>query len=75
MTAYLVLLAQTKVGFLSGGRERNFRHLTPQEQSAQKEEAFARATVALTRADLHHHGTLGYAWFGRGSYHHGLPEI
>ena len=50
MTAYLVLLAQTKVGFLSGGRGRRFRQLTPQEQSAQKEEAFARATVALTRA-------------------------
>ena len=50
MTAYLVLLAQTKVGFLSGGRGRTFRQLTPQEQSAQKEEAFARATVALTRA-------------------------
>ena len=49
MTA-LVLLAQTKVGFLSGGRERNFHRLTPQNQSAQKEEAFARATVALTRA-------------------------
>ena len=26
-------------------------------------------------ADLHDHGTLGYAWFSRGSYHHGLPEI
>ena len=50
MTAYLVLLAQTKVGFLSGGRGRSFHQLTPQEQSAQKEEAFARATVALTRA-------------------------
>ena len=49
MTAYLVLLAQTKVGFLSGGRGRSFHQLTPQEQSAQKEEAFARATVALTR--------------------------
>ena len=50
MTAYLVLLAQTKVGFLSGGRGRSFHQLTQQEQSAQKEEAFARATVALTRA-------------------------
>ena len=47
MTAYLVLLAQTKVGFLSGGRGRSFHQLPPQEQSAQKEEAFARATVAL----------------------------
>ena len=49
-TAYLVLLAQTRVGFLSGGRGKSFHQLTPQEQAAQKEEAFARATVALTRA-------------------------
>ena len=50
MTAYLVLLAQTRVGFLSGGRGKSFRQLPPEEQAAQKEEAYARATVALTRA-------------------------
>ena len=50
MTVYLVLLAQTRVGFLSRGRGKSFNKLTPQEQAAQKEEAFARATVALTRA-------------------------
>ena len=50
MTAYLVLLAQTRVGFLSGGRGRSFHQLPTQEQAAQKEEAYARATVALTRA-------------------------
>ena len=50
MTAHLVLLAQTRVGFLSGGRGKSFHQLTQQEQDAQKEEAFARATVALTRA-------------------------
>ena len=50
MTAYLVLLAQTRMGFLSGGRGKSFHQLTQQEQDAQKEEAFARATVALTRA-------------------------
>ena len=41
MTAYLVLLAQTRVGFLSGGRGKSFHQLTQQEQDAQKEEAFA----------------------------------
>ena len=50
MTASLVLLAQTRVGFLSGGRGKSFRQLAPQEQAAQREEAFARATVAFTRA-------------------------
>ena len=50
MTAYLVLLAQTKVGFLSGGRGKEFQQLPLQEQDAQREEAYARATVALTRA-------------------------
>ena len=50
MTAYLVLLAQTRVGFLSGGRGKSFHQLPPQEEAAQREEAYARATVALTRA-------------------------
>jgi len=50
MTAHHVLLAQTKVGFLTGGRGRNFRKLTDAEKDAQREEAYARATVALTRA-------------------------
>ena len=50
MTAYFVLLAQTRVGFLSGGRGKSFHQLPPQEQAAQREEAYARATVALTRA-------------------------
>ena len=50
LTAYLVLLAQTRVGFLSGGRRKSFHQLPPQEQAAQREEAYARATVALTRA-------------------------
>eukprot|EP00434_Breviolum_minutum_P011485 symbB.v1.2.010124.t1/scaffold618.1/size180184/1 len=50
MTAYLVLLAQTRVGFLSGGRGKSFHQLPPQEQAAQREEAYARATVAVTRA-------------------------
>ena len=77
MTAYLVLLAQTRVGFLSGGRGKTFHQLTQQEQDAQKEEAFARATVALTRAQqiciimgpLDMRGLVG------GSNHYGLPEI
>ena len=41
MTAYLVLLAQTRVGFLSGGRGKSFHQLPPQEQAAQREEAYA----------------------------------
>ena len=39
MTAYLVLLAQTRVRFLSGGRGKSFHQLPPQEQAFQKEEA------------------------------------
>ena len=50
MTAHLVLLAQTRVGFLSGGRGKRMRDLTPTEFLAQLEEAYARATVVLTRA-------------------------
>ena len=36
MTAYLVLLAQTRVGFLSGGRGKTFHQLTQQEQMPRK---------------------------------------
>ena len=50
MTAQHVLLAQTKIGFLTGGRGYNFQELNPAEKQSQREEAFARATVALTRA-------------------------
>lgn len=44
------ILAQTKIGFLSGGRSRSFRQLDDSEKTAQREEAFARARVTLTRA-------------------------
>ena len=45
-----MLLAQTKIGFLTGGRGYNFQELSPDEKQSQREEVFARATVALTRA-------------------------
>ena len=50
MTARMMLLSQTKIGFLTGGRSKTYRALPGEEQETQKEEAFARATVALTRA-------------------------
>ena len=50
MTAHTVLLVQTKVGFLTGGRKKSFRLLSEDEQMVQLEEAYARATVAITRA-------------------------
>ena len=50
MTAQHVLLAQTKIEFLTGGRGYSFQELTPEEKQSQREEAFARATVAPTRA-------------------------
>ena len=50
MTAHTVLLAQTKVGFLTGGRKKYFLALPEDEQMVQLKEAYARATVAITRA-------------------------
>ena len=50
MTAHTVLLAQTKVGFPTGGRKKSFLMLPEEEQMVQLEEAYARATVAITRA-------------------------
>ena len=51
MTAHTVLLAQTKVGFLTGGRKKSFLLLSEDEQMVQLEEAYARATVAITERD------------------------
>ena len=45
-----VVLAQTRVGFLTGGRKKSFLALPQDEQTVQLEEAYARATVAITRA-------------------------
>ena len=50
MTAFMVVVAQNKVGFLTGGRGQRFRGLPEEERHTQEEEAYARATVALTRA-------------------------
>ena len=50
MTAHTVIVAQTKVGFLTGGRRASFHALPQEEQDIQLEEAYGRATVALTRA-------------------------
>ena len=45
MTARFVLLAQTKVGFLSGGRSKRMKELPQKEVLAQLEEAYARASI------------------------------
>ena len=50
MTAHTVIVAQTKIGFLTGGRRASFLELPQEEQDIQLEEAYGRATVALTRA-------------------------
>ena len=68
MTACLVLLAQTRVGFLSGGRGKSFHQLTPQEQSPRRGLPKGDGGPHSSTADLHDHGTLGYAWCGGGSY-------
>ena len=43
-----LMLAQTRVRFLSGGRGKSFHQLPPQEQASSKEEVYARATVVLS---------------------------
>ena len=49
-TAFLSVVAQTRRGFLSGGSARQIANLNEVERAIQLEEAYARATVALTRA-------------------------
>ena len=50
MTAHTVIVAETKIGFLTGGQRASFHALPQEEQDIQLEEAYGRATVALTRA-------------------------
>ena len=45
-----MIVAQTKIGFLTSGRRASFLDLPQDEQDIQLEEAYGRATVALTRA-------------------------
>ena len=49
-TAFLSVVAQTRRGFLSGGSARQIANMNDVERTIQLEEAYARATVALTRA-------------------------
>ena len=46
----MVVVAQTKISFLTGGRGQRFRGLPEEERHTQEEEIYARAAVALTRA-------------------------
>ena len=46
----LSVVAQTRRGFLSGGSAAQTADMTPAEKAIQLEEAYARVTVALTRA-------------------------
>ena len=77
MTACLVLLAQTRVGFLSGGRGKSFHQLPPQEQAAQKEKNLCKGHSGphSSTGDLLHHGPTGHAWIGRSSAYHWMLEI
>ena len=78
MTAYLVLLAQTRVGFLGGGRGKSFHQLPPQEQAAQKERrglCKGYSGPHSSTGDLLHHGPTGHAWVGRSSDYHWMLEI
>ena len=79
MTAHTVILAQTRVGFLTGVRKKSFLALPEEEQMVQLEEAYARATVAITRAralclvmgPLDMKGLLGagHVWAGRAHFY------
>ena len=77
MTAYLVLLAQTRVGFLSGGRGKSFHQLPPQEQGCPKRRGLCKGYSGphSSTGDLLHHGPTGHAWVGRSSDYHWMLEI
>ena len=62
--------------FLSGERGKGFHQLSPHEQVPKKRGLRkGNGGSDSDAADLHGHGTPGYAWFGRGSDYHGLSEV
>ena len=73
-TAFLSVVAQTRRGFLSRGSARQIANLNEVERAIQLEEAYARATVALTRArrlcvllcPLDQKGPIGCLQYGLG---------
>ena len=74
------MVAQTRRGFLSGGSARQTANLNDVERDTQLEEAYARATVALTRSQrlcvlqcpLDQKGPIGAATI-LGCLQYGLP--
>ena len=76
MTAYRVLLAQTRVGFLSGTREKlpstpTTRIDFPKRRGLCKGYSGSHSSTI----DLLHHGPTGHAWVGWSSDYHWLLEI
>ena len=76
MTAYLVLLAQTRVGFLSGEREK-----LPSTSSTRTGGTKGRSLCTSyccsysSTTNLLYHGSAGHVWVGRSSYYHRLFEV
>ena len=62
MTAQHVLLAQTKIGFLTGGRGNKFQELDDIEKQSQREEAFRQSHSCLDQSStlLFYHVPIGH---------------
>ena len=77
MTAYLVVLAQTRVGFLSGGTREEFLPAPTTRTGCPKRRGLCKGYSGphSGTADLLHHGPTGHARVGGGSDYHGLLEI
>ena len=71
MTAHLVLLAQTRVGFLSGGRSKRMKDLSQNEFLAQLDHRSLNDESAKT---THHHGSPGHARAVGRCDRHWLPK-
>ena len=63
MTAFLVLLAQTRVGFLSGGRGKSFPSTPSTRTSFPKRRGLCEGYSCFhpSATDLLHHGPIGHA--------------
>ena len=66
-----------ELDFLSGGRGAGFLRLRPEDRISQTDDAYARATVALTRAQATNHPlwTPGHEGTSRGGHRHWQPRV
>ena len=77
MTAHLLLLGTNQSGIPQWGTWENFPSAHPAGAGCSERRSLCKSNGGpyQSPADMHNHESLGHAWSGWSSNHHGLPEI